>query len=181
MENGTVRTTILLMPYCFHHPFLSQSSVKPGPITSLQFSLAGFGDLCHISGQCRRRSQAKWSCHCAVDILASVLPQSRPWCACSSFGGRKTSVSSSSLQWSLLSRLDPGVEYTAVVVAFPASSWRWVHCGGLRIPGLILALLSQRVVPVDGSQHQTSLTFFSTSLRVVNWVKVDWLPVVSRT
>ena len=34
-----------------HDPFLSQSSIKPRPITSLQFSLAGFGDLFHISGQ----------------------------------------------------------------------------------------------------------------------------------
>ena len=32
-----------------HHPFLSQSLIKPGPITSLQFSLARFGDLRHNS------------------------------------------------------------------------------------------------------------------------------------
>ena len=42
-----------------HDPFLSHSSINPGPIMSLQFSLPGFGDLCHINGQCRTRSQAK--------------------------------------------------------------------------------------------------------------------------
>ena len=49
----TCNKTHVILYVFVHHPFLSQSSIKPGPITFLQFRLAGLGDLRHNSGQCR--------------------------------------------------------------------------------------------------------------------------------
>ena len=108
-----------------HDPFLSHSSINPGPITSLQFSLAGFGNPCHIRRQCRMRNVRQ------SDLVLVHLTNSLHQCR-------------------------PKVGLGVLVVASEDESLPslQVHCGGPRIPGLILALLSRGAVPVDGSQHE---------------------------
>ena len=107
-------------------------------ITSLQFSLAGFGDLCHISGQCRTRNVRQ------SDLVLVHLTNSLHQCR-HKVGLGVLVVASSTLRWSSLSRLDPGVALSG------SCSSRWQ----------------------PESDPQTSLKFFfSTSVRVVNWVKV---------
>ena len=133
LNNGTVHfytctvcNKIHVVSYVIHHPCLIHSSVKPGPITSLQFSLAGFGDLCHISGQCRTRKV--WQSDLVLVHLTNSLHQCRH-------------------------KVGLGVPIVAAEDESLASLRVDRRCPG--IPVFILPLLSRGVVPVDGSQHQT--------------------------
>ena len=109
-----------------HHPFLSQPLSKPGPITSLQFSLAGFGDLCHISGQCRTGKVRQ------SDLVLVHLTKS-------------------SHQY----RRKVGLAVIVGAAEDESLPPLRVDGSGASFPRLILALLSRGVIPIDGSQHQT--------------------------
>ena len=92
----------------------------------LQFSLAGFGDLCHISGQCRTGKVRQ------SDLVLVHLTKS-------------------SHQY----RRKVGLAVIVGAADDESLPPLRVDGSGASFPRLILALLSRGVIPIDGSQHQT--------------------------